>query len=49
MLRQLHELGSPATTVSTGGRYFGMVTGGVLPPVVAAHWLADAWDQLGVL
>ena len=49
MLRQLHQLGSPATTVSTGGRYFGMVTGGVLPPVVAARWLADAWDQLGAL
>ena len=49
MLRQLHQSGSPATTVSTGGRYFGMVTGGVLPPVVAAHWLADAWDQLGAL
>jgi glutamate/tyrosine decarboxylase-like PLP-dependent enzyme len=49
MLRQLHELGSPATTVSTGGRYFGFVTGGVLPPVVAARWLADAWDQNAAL
>ena len=49
MLRQLHELGSPATTVSTGGRYFGFVTGGVFPPVVAARWLADAWDQNAAL
>jgi glutamate/tyrosine decarboxylase-like PLP-dependent enzyme len=49
MLRQLHDLGAPATTVSTGGRYFGFVTGGVLPPVVAARWLADAWDQNAAL
>jgi glutamate/tyrosine decarboxylase-like PLP-dependent enzyme len=49
MLRQLHELGSPATTASTGGRYFGLVVGGVFPPVVAAKWLADAWDQCAAL
>jgi glutamate/tyrosine decarboxylase-like PLP-dependent enzyme len=49
MLRQLHGLGSPATTVSTGGRYFGFVNGSVLPPVVAARWLADAWDQNAAL
>jgi glutamate/tyrosine decarboxylase-like PLP-dependent enzyme len=49
MLRQLHELGSPATTVTTGGRYFGFVNGGVFPPVVAARWLADAWDQNAAL
>lgn len=49
MLRQLHELGSPATTVSTGGRYFGFVVGGVFPPVVAARWLSDAWDQNAAL
>jgi glutamate/tyrosine decarboxylase-like PLP-dependent enzyme len=49
MLRQLHELGSPATTASTGGRYFGLVVGSVFPPVVAAKWLADAWDQCAAL
>jgi hypothetical protein len=49
MLRQLHELGSPATTVSTGGRYFGFVVGSVFPPVVAARWLSDAWDQNAAL
>jgi glutamate/tyrosine decarboxylase-like PLP-dependent enzyme len=49
MLRQLHELGSPATTVTTGGRYFGFVNGSVFPPVVAARWLADAWDQNAAL
>jgi len=49
MLRQLHELGSPATVASTGGRYFGLVVGGVFPPVVGAKWLADAWDQCAAL
>jgi hypothetical protein len=28
-----------------GGRFFGGVIGGALPASVAAHWLADAWDQ----
>lgn len=49
LLRQLQDLGSPATTATTGGRYFGFVNGGVLPPVVAAKWLADAWDQNAAL
>ena len=41
----LDEVGSPATVVSTGGRYFGFVIGGALPATVAAGWLATAWDQ----
>jgi glutamate/tyrosine decarboxylase-like PLP-dependent enzyme len=45
LLRLLHEKGSPATVASTGGRYFGFVIGGALPPAVAARWMADAWDQ----
>jgi len=28
-----------------GGRFFGGVIGGSIPVTVAAHWLADAWDQ----
>jgi len=49
MLRMLHEYGSPAAVTSTGGRYFGFVVGSVFPPVMAAKWLGDMWDQLTAL
>lgn len=49
MLRMLHEYGSPAAVTSTGGRYFGFVVGSVFPPVMAAKWLGDVWDQLTAL
>jgi glutamate/tyrosine decarboxylase-like PLP-dependent enzyme len=45
IIQLLDEVGSPATVATTGGRYFGFVVGGALPATVAAHWLADAWDQ----
>src|SRR5262249_33298633 len=45
ILALLDEVGSPATVATAGGRYFGFVTGAALPTAVAAHWLADAWDQ----
>jgi len=45
MIEMLDEVGSPATAASTGGRYFGFVIGGSLPAVMAANWLAGAWDQ----
>jgi len=45
VLAQLDEVAGPATVASSGGRYFGFVTGGALPVTVAANWLATAWDQ----
>jgi glutamate/tyrosine decarboxylase-like PLP-dependent enzyme len=44
-LALLDEAGSPATMVTTGGRFFGWVTGGALPATVATNWLVGAWDQ----
>ncbi len=45
VLRLLDQVGSAATVASMGGRFFGGVIGGALPVTVAAHWMADAWDQ----
>jgi glutamate/tyrosine decarboxylase-like PLP-dependent enzyme len=49
VLGMLDEWGSPATTATTGARYFGFVNGGVLPASLAASWLAGAWDQNAAL
>ena len=45
VLDLLDRIGSPATMAVMGRRFFGGVIGGSLPVTVAAHWLADAWDQ----
>ena len=45
ILKQLHEYGSPATVSQIGGRYFGLVNGGIIPASLAARWLTDSWDQ----
>jgi glutamate/tyrosine decarboxylase-like PLP-dependent enzyme len=45
LIKQLDELGSPATMAMPGPRFFGFVIGGALPATVAANWLATAWDQ----
>lgn len=49
VLRQLDEIGSPATAASAGGRFFGFVIGGALPVSVASNWLTTAWDQNAAL
>lgn len=52
VLALLDEIGSPGTVASSGGRYFGFVTGGAHPVSVGASWLTAAWDQnaaLGVM
>lgn len=48
-LEHLDRYGSPATVGTTGGRYFGFVTGGALPVAQASNWLATTWDQNGAL
>src|SRR5437867_7123762 len=45
VLKELDEIGSPATMAIAGPRFFGFVIGGSLPAAVAANWLATAWDQ----
>ena len=49
VISMLDQIGSPATVATTGGRYFGFVTGGALPASIAANWLAAAWDQNAAL
>jgi glutamate/tyrosine decarboxylase-like PLP-dependent enzyme len=48
-IRLLDQAGSPATVATTGGRYFGFVTGGSLPVATAADWLVTTWDQTGTM
>ena len=45
VLAMLDELGSPATMMMAGPRFFGFVIGGSLPVTVATNWLTTSWDQ----
>jgi glutamate/tyrosine decarboxylase-like PLP-dependent enzyme len=45
ILELLHQYGSPSTVTQIGGRYFGLVNGGIIPTALAAKWLNDFWDQ----
>ena len=45
VLEMLDRLGSPATAVTAGRRFYGFVHGGALPAALAANWLVGAWDQ----
>lgn len=45
VIKMLHETGTPATTLSRSGRFFGFVVGGSLPVSVASSWLTTVWDQ----
>ncbi len=45
VVKQLNELGTPVTTLSRSGRFFGFVVGGALPVSVASSWLTSTWDQ----
>ncbi|MFL6721021.1 MAG: pyridoxal phosphate-dependent decarboxylase family protein [Sphingomonas sp.] len=45
IIEQLSRHGAPGVVSSLGGRYFGLVVGGVLPAAMAARWVADAWNQ----
>jgi len=45
VVTELADLVQPALVASTGGRYFGFVTGAVLDAATAADVLTTAWDQ----
>lgn len=45
VLQLLADAGDIGATRTTGGRYFGFVTGGIEPIALAASTLAGAWDQ----
>ncbi|GAB5493435.1 MAG: pyridoxal-dependent decarboxylase [Phototrophicaceae bacterium] len=47
VIAHLDDYGADATVASTGARYFGFVTGGVLPAATGANILTSAWDQNG--
>ncbi|MCL2919342.1 pyridoxal phosphate-dependent decarboxylase family protein [Shewanella litorisediminis] len=49
VVKTLHQFGSPATMATTGGRFFGLVVGGVTPAALGASVLTAAWDQVAIV
>ena len=45
ILDLINRYGSPATISQIGGRYYGLVNGGVVPAALAVRYLSDFWDQ----
>lgn len=45
VIAKLDALGSAASCVMSGPRFFGFVIGGSFPVTVASNWLSTAWDQ----
>lgn len=49
ILEQLNKYGSPATTLTLSGRYFGFVCGSAVPVGLAAKNLGTYWDQVAAM
>lgn len=49
ILKSLHEIGTPGTMAQSGGRFFGLVNGSMIPTSLAARIIGDTWDQNAVL
>ena len=49
VIDMLQRYGSPAAAAQTGGRYFGFVSGGLLPVAHAAQWIVDTWNPNSAL
>ena len=45
VIELLNQYGSPATTATLGGKYFGFVCGSAVPVGLAAKSLGTYWDQ----
>ncbi|HEX4950396.1 MAG TPA: aminotransferase class V-fold PLP-dependent enzyme [Blastocatellia bacterium] len=45
VIEALVQNAAPGIVATPGPRYFGFVTGGVLPASLAADWLTSTWDQ----